>query len=125
MKKQTKHERMYEAIKKHGQNLNAIFDTALEPVQLCKKLRPLELKAHEIAVKWCNGDGVDSENIDNFINPILAKAQEILGDKYPIKFNGDARGYALKISDKIVRENNLKIYTDWGGYGIIAPDFKE
>lgn len=36
--------------------------------------------------------------------------------------NGDARGYALKIHDSYVKEHNLKIHTDWGGYGIIAPD---
>jgi len=34
--------------------------------------------------------------------------------------NGDPRGYALKIKDEFVRENNLTIYQDWGGYGILA-----
>ena len=37
--------------------------------------------------------------------------------------NGDCRGYALKIDDKYIRENNIKLHCDWGGYGIIAPDF--
>jgi len=37
--------------------------------------------------------------------------------------NGDPRGYALKINDKYVRENQLRIYSDMGGYGIIAPEF--
>ena len=42
--------------------------------------------------------------------------------KIPCFINGDCRGYALKIKDQYVRENNLKIQTDFGGYGLIAPD---
>ena len=34
----TKHERMYEQIEKHGANLNAIFNTDLDNIKLCKKL---------------------------------------------------------------------------------------
>lgn len=115
---------MYEQIEKHGNNLNAIFGTSIEPVKLCKSLRRLELKANKIATDWCNGDnGIDSENIDSHTEPILKAVAKILGNKYPIKFNGDARGYALKISDKIMRDNKLNLYTDMGGYGIICPDF--
>ena len=28
----------------------------------------------------------------------------------------------LKIPDEYVRENKLKIETDWGGYGILCPE---
>ena len=124
-----KKERQLEQIQRHGEQLNAIFNTGLEPVQLCKKLRRLELKANRIATDWCNGEnGIDSENIDSFIDPIIQSVHKILNSngnhgKMPIKFNGDARGYALKISDEIVRERKLQIYTDWGGYGILAPEF--
>jgi hypothetical protein len=31
----------------------------------------------------------------------------------------------LKIDDDYVRKNNIDIYKDFGGYGIIAPDFRE
>ena len=44
--------------------------------------------------------------------------------KIPVFVNGDPRGYALKIDDSYVKKFNLKIERDWGGYGIIAPDFK-
>jgi hypothetical protein len=44
-------------------------------------------------------------------------------EDYPIFLNGDARGYALKIQDDYVRDNNLDIHKDWGGYGILAPEF--
>jgi len=123
----TKKQKMYQNILAHGNNLNAIFNTGIEPIELCKKLRRLELKAHKIALDWCNGEnGIDSENIDSYTQPILNKVYSILGtEKYNILFNGDCRGYALKISDKTVRENKLQIHTDWGGYGILAPDFSE
>ena len=113
---------MYQQIQKHGENLNSIFNTGIEPVKLCKKLRRLELKANKIAIDWCNGV-IDTENIEPIIEPVIKAARKILGDSFPIQFNGDARGYALKISDKVMKENNLNLYQDWGGYGIICPDF--
>ena len=45
-----------------------------------------------------------------------------------IFFNGDPRGYALKLSTqytRYIRSCNINIHQDWGGYGIIAPDFRE
>ena len=115
-------QQMYANILAHGNNLNAIFNTGLEPIALCKKLRRLELKANRIATDWCNGV-IDSENIETHTKPILKAVEKILNSKYIILFNGDARGYALKIDSKIVKENSLNIYTDWGGNGILAPDF--
>lgn len=114
---------MYQQIEKHGNDLNRIFNTGLDAITLCKKLRPLELKANKIATDWCNGV-IDTENIDPIIEPILKKVYAILGKNIaPIVFNGDARGYALKIPDGYMKANNLSLYQDWGGYGIICPDF--
>ncbi len=118
----TQKQTMYQQIEQHGKNLNVIFNTGLDPVKLCKKLRPLELKANRIAADWCNGV-IDTEDIDPIIEPVLKAARKILGESTPIQFNGDARGYALKISDKVMKANNLNLYQDWGGYGIICPDF--
>ncbi len=131
MNNTTKKQRMYAEIEKHGNNLNAIFNTPLDSITLCKKLRRLEAKAHKIALDYCNGDnGIDSENIDTHTKPILDAVKKILfAQSYNVQrekaifFNGDARGYALKISDSFVREKKLTIYTDFGGYGILAPDF--
>lgn len=119
---QTQKTAMYHNIEKHGNDLNLIFNTGLDAITLCKKLHRLELKANKIATDWCNGV-IDTENIDPVIEPVMKSARKILGTAYPIQFNGDARGYALKISDKVMRENNLNLYQDWGGYGIICPDF--
>jgi hypothetical protein len=119
----TTKEKMYQQIQQHGENLNAIFNTGIEPITLCKKLHTLEAKAHRIATDWCNGV-IDSENIDKHTEPIMKAVYKVLGtEKIPVFFNGDARGYALKISDKVMRAHELKLHSDWGGYGIIAPTF--
>lgn len=99
---------------------------------LCKKLRRLEIKAHQVAEDWCNG-GIETDDINKHINPIMEKVRKVLNinnsypmspdDNYPITFNGDARGYALKIADSFVNEHHHVIFKDWGGYGILAPEF--
>ena len=128
-----KKQAMYERIERHGANLNAIFKTEYDNVTLCKKLRRLESKAHQLATDYCNGV-VDEQNVDCISNPILEKVCKILNvrqyhdkntaidDSWPIFLNYDARGYALKIRDSFIKERCLNIFQDWGGYGIIAPD---
>ena len=37
--------------------------------------------------------------------------------------NTDARGYALKFFEDFSKDKT--IHKDWGGYGLIAPDFRE
>ena len=93
----TKKETLYKNIKKHGDNLKAIFKIDIDSIKLCKMLFRLESKAHQLATDFCNGD----------INQI----------------EWDEKGYALKIDDKYIRDKT--IHRDWGGYGIIAPDFRE
>lgn len=123
----TKKERMYQRIEKHGADLNRIFNTNLDNITLCKRLRRLEAKAHKLAEDYCNGEnGVDSENWDEKCGPILKAVEKLLNmDRNHAGFfvNGDARGYALKIDADIVKENALDFHQDWGGYGILAPDF--
>lgn len=127
---------MYQQIEQHGNNLNAIFNTGIDPVKLCKSLRRLEFKANKIATDWCNGV-IDTENIDSNIEPVMKSVYKLLNNgiynddrphqkKVPIFFTGDARGYSLKINDayvKLLNTQGKRIYTDMGGYGIISPDF--
>jgi hypothetical protein len=124
--KQTKKERMYQNIERHGDNLNKIFNTEYDNITLCKKLHKLERQAHKVATDYCNGD-IDTEAWDSIADNIYDKLCKILGDKASdyCFLNGDCRGYALKIHDDIVRDNNYIIYRDWGGYGILSPDFNE
>jgi len=127
----TKKQRQYEQIKAHGENLLAIFPNATEkdPVSLCKTLHRLEAKARRICTDYCNGDfdaGENGEALDATLDAILAKVNAILGnsgpDAVPVFVNQDPRGYALKIDDVWIHNKQARIYPDWGGYGIIAPE---
>ena len=121
-----KKEILYSRITRHGQNLKAMFnlDRDIDPVKLCKRLLRLETKAHRLAVDFCNGD-IDQLEWDKKADQILTKVETILKNKKVLFLNGDARGYALKIDDEYLKNNNFNIHRDWGGYGIIAPDFRE
>lgn len=133
---QTQKAKMYAEIEKHGNNLNAIFHTELDAITLCKKLRVLEIKASKVAYDYCDGK-IQTDDIDKFTTPIMEKVYKLLNNgkynddrphmkKVPVFFNSDCRGYALKINDSYVRmleTSGKTIYRDWGGYGIIAPDF--
>lgn len=113
-----------EAIKIHGENLLKTFPNATEqnPIALCKKLRRIETVAHRNAESWCNGD-IDGDQYERAKNRCLSRVEALLkpGD-VPVFVDSDARGYALKIHDRYIRENRIEIYRDMGGYGIIAPD---
>jgi hypothetical protein len=126
MKKDQKAE-MYKQIEKHGNDLNAIFHTDLQPVDLCKKLFRIENHLHAWLEYYCNGEhGVDSEKIEKHINRALNQLDKILEYRakgIPVFINSDPRGYALKIDNKYMRKNNIDLYQDWGGCGVIAPDF--
>jgi hypothetical protein len=123
----TKKDRMYVQIERHGNNLNKIFKTGMDPVALCKKLFSLETKMRRATVADNNGD-IEWSEYDKIEKEILAKVDKILGykvKKIPVFVNSDARGYALKIKDDWLRKNDITLYTDMGGYGILAPDFRE
>ena len=127
----TKKQRQYEQIKAHGENLLHLFPNATErdPIALCKKLRRLEAKARRICTDYCNGDFDDGENgekLDAALDPILAKVNAILGNMgknpVPVFINRDPRGYALKIEDVWMHNKQPRLWRDFGGYGIIAPE---
>jgi hypothetical protein len=137
-----KHDRMYQQIEKHGANLNAIFNTGIDNIKLCKKLNSIEIKAHHATTCLCNTNtlnllelnrftGYDvkqatEDEQDAFFDAILNKVDKILKFReknIPVFINHDPRGYALKIKDDYVRNNNITIYQDFGGYGILVPEF--
>jgi hypothetical protein len=96
--------------------------------------------------------GENGEKLDAALDAILAKVNATLdnNEQYPIMnvpifINRDPRGYALKIADawmiqrreqwdrQIARQGKkaitesywalLRFHRDWGGYGILAPEF--
>ena len=126
-----KRDRMNEQIKAHGEDLKRAFDISLvDPDTLARKLHRIELEARRLALDYCNGaNNVTTENWEELTEKILAKVDNVTGFKrkgVPVFVNGDARGYALKINNAWVEGYQSKggrIYTDWGGYGILAPEF--
>ena len=122
MNKKQKKE-LYENITAHGNNLKKLFklDNSVDSVKLCKSLLRLENQAQKLALEYCNYGNLDNSAVES----ILKKAGVLLNitDTNQIFFNGDARGYALKITDDFCKDK--EIFKDWGGYGIIAPDFRE
>lgn len=130
--KANKKELLYSRITKHGQDLKRVFnlDPTTDPVKLCKKLLRLENKAHRLATDFCNGV-IDQLEWDKKADQILTKVETIFENKANgfIFVNGDARGYSLKILEEFTtalrNRSNVNIFRDWGGFGIVAPDFRE
>lgn len=86
-------------------------------------LRRLELKAHRLAEQWCNGY-ISEPMFDDGMQVIINKLSKLFDNRrLPAGFfiNSDPRGYALKLDNEraTIPEG---MYTDWGGYGIFAPE---
>lgn len=130
MKTLNKKEVQYKAIRKHGEDLNRLFNTELDPIVLCKKLHSIEIRAHKLAEDYCNGL-IETSDWEDVSGKVLSQVNNILHYResgVPVFFNGDPRGYALKIDETWVKNKRNSfgfspIYQDWGGYGIIAPEF--
>ena len=126
-KKENKHDRMYREIKHHGEALNGIFNTGIDPIKLSKLVLRIERVAHKLATDYCNGaDGINSDNVDIYTETILKRLDRLIDwhtSGVPVFINLDARGYALKIETEYMEKHNLNLHKDWGGYGILAPDF--
>ena len=126
-----KKETMYKNIVEHGKDLKRVFnlDSSIDEIQLCKKLFRIENKAHQLAEHFCNYGYEPEEVTEKMINNILNKVDKLLNFKnqnIPVFFNGDPRGYTLKIDDDYMRKNKIyPFHSDWGGFGIIAPSFRE
>lgn len=86
---------------------------------LYNKLLRLERRANKIATNDCNGT-IDSDKAGEQLNKIKEQVNKLLKVK-TLFINGDPRGYTLKLKEEEARE--LGIYTDLGGYGILAPTF--
>lgn len=118
------------SITRHGEQLLAIFTGATErdPVALCKKLRRLESRASAIALRLCNGPEFPGgyDEVDQLCDALLAKVDALLnfratGPHDSVFINRDPRGYALKIRGDAI--GNMPLHRDWGGDGIVAPEF--
>ena len=120
----TKRQLQWGHINEHGKKLIALFGlpSDTDPHALYYALHRLEARAHSYAERACNED-LGDEAIEKHDASILRSVKALLGDKVPIMLNGDPRGYALKIPNDWMAKNNADLHKDWGGYGIICPDF--
>ena len=116
-----------EKITNHGLNLIEYFNLPADtdPVKLCKQLRRLEIKAHRLSTDDCNGNvsnedfNIESEKIAKSLRKVL-KADDL--DSFGVFHNSDARGYALKIDDSMLKQSGVNMERDWGGFGLLAPE---
>lgn len=108
---------------RHVQLLGEMFGVGvINPYATFEILLKAEREAHRQTTKECNESISDEESekwSENFIRRLTKK----LGvDKMPDGFfiNYDPRGYALKMKEGTFPQG---LYTDFGGYGILAPEF--
>lgn len=90
------------------------------PFELYATLLRLERKANRLATMDCNGEG-NPEQIEKQLQKIEDKVRELLPNVKTFFINGDPRGYSLKIGEAEAKD--LGIWSDWGSYGILAPEF--
>ena len=124
-----------EQITNHGLNLLRIYPDSLynhggpgdkaRPVELCKRLHRIETMLGNLHVQLCNADATaDYDEVERIHDRAIKRVKKLLGDNGPdVQINSDPRGYALKIDDKTMRDGNIVLYRDMGGYGIICPEF--
>lgn len=120
-----------EAVIRHGNSLLAVFTecTEKDPVALCKKLRRIEARLEKAFTAQCNGN-IGTQEACIYAQKQLEALEAILrpceAHSKAIRINHDPRGYALKLDDGWTQEWNqtaaIPIQTDWGQYGILAPD---
>ena len=109
-------------VEAHGKALLAVFPEPREqdPIKLCRALRRLEVVAHRLAERCCNGSVVGA---DEQWSLIASRLYGLIGGHAGISVNRDPRGCALKIDADWMREHpECKLPRDWGGYGLLAPD---
>ena len=121
-----KKQQQHENIINHGLKLNRIFNlNRIDPMTICKQVHRIEVKAHRLAEDYCNIQ-VDKDKHEKAMEGCLKALDRVLNfnaQGIPVFINRDPRGYALKIESEYVAAHNLDIHRDWGGYGIIAPEF--
>jgi hypothetical protein len=102
--------------------LNSLRAETVTPDGGYQRLRRLEMKARRMAEAECNGT-LPEGAWEKFVETTTRTIERIFGGPVPGFFvNSDPRGYALKIdpSHGKVPEG---MSTDWGGCGILAPEF--
>ena len=98
-----------------------------EALILYKRLHRLEARIHRENENDCNGiTGLTEEQEEKRDKRRFKSYQDLLPGVTGLFINGDPRGYSLKMHVKQWQElydKGINLYRDWGGYGILAPEF--
>jgi hypothetical protein len=114
---------------RHVCNLQTIagLDSFHNALDLYKRLHRIEARCSRIFTDECNGTRTGTEEEQEKQDArILKSVCALLPSLKTIFLNGDPRGYALKIKSeeqKELRDKGINLYSDFGGYGILAPEF--
>lgn len=95
------------------------------------KINGLERRVHAFAERLCNEDIPESTE-NRQLKKFMDEATELFGGELPTGFfiNLDPRGYALKLDDTAYSRDPEAsdympiTYRDWGGFGILAPEWE-
>ena len=90
-------------------------------VQIWRALRKVECTLSSVAAAICSRPMPEDawENAARKAEAAIVRALGRLPDG--LRFNGDPRGYALKIDVQAGGFIPEGMHRDWGGYGILAP----
>lgn len=112
-----------ESILNHGLKLARYYGNGSNggPVSLCKALHRIEVKLHRLATDLCNGT-IEQAEFCRASDRAEKRVLELLPNlpAEHLRINQDPRGYTLKIATEHAPQD---LYRDWGGYGIIVPEF--
>jgi len=105
----------------------ANLQTYFEALKLYKTLHRLETRVHRENEDDCNGtNGLTERQEIARDKRRFNTYQNLLPGVTGLFINGDPRGYSLKLHVKEtqeLRQKDIYLMSDWGGYGILAPDF--
>lgn len=108
---------------RHIQLLGEMFGpTCANPYATFEILLKAEREARRRTTLECN-QAISDEESEKWSEKFLNRLTKNLGvSKMPDGFfiNYDPRGYALKMKEGTFPQG---LWTDWGGYGILAPEF--
>jgi hypothetical protein len=107
-------------------HLKALEALGFNPAQF-RTLRILEERMRRSALRYCNDSSYSAEELESMKEKITAKIAKMHGGTLPAGFhlNSDPRGCALKIDPDDGGIIPAGMHKDFGGYGIIAPNFNE
>ena len=80
----------------------------------------MENKLNRLFTDYCNGVEINETEVNKARKAVVKLLPGIGND---LHINRDPRGYALKVEAD--RAKACELPTDWGSYGLIAPDFSD